>query len=341
MIDLPMPRARWPHHWLALTSALNLILATAMAAVVALGGRSPALAIGMVLAAASFIVIVGAALLQAMRWLLEHRGGPSWFVVPMAVLLNAALLALTLSLGETWLGLSPPADLLPAAMPILALAGMAALILGMGIMLDEVARALRAEQLTLEAQLASVAARPNSHALFNTLTAIRAAIRRDPEHAERLVGHLALLLRVAPDPRDRLTVPLEEEMKVVTAYLEIEATRSGRLSCAIEVPPELGGCAVPPGVLRTLVENSVTHVVKAWPGPRRLRVTAGVVGDVLELGVWDDGPGFGLEAVPPGRGLDRLRQRLEALYGAEAGLKVRRRDEGTLVTVRVPVRRAA
>ncbi len=81
------------------------------------------------------------------------------------------------------------------------------------------------------------------------------------------------------------------------------------------------------------------HVAQVRPGLMRLRIKAAVVGDTLELGVWDDGPGFSLGAIPPGHGLDTLRGRLDALYGAAAGLAVDRREEGTMVIIHVPVRR--
>ncbi len=102
------------------------------------------------------------------------------------------------------------------------------------------------------------------------------------------------------------------------------------------MPPDLAGCEVPPFALQTVVENSVRHAAERRLGPTRLRVTAGVVGNTLELGVWDDGPGFSLDGIPTGRGLDTLRQRLD-VYGAAGGVRVDRREEGTMVTIWLPV----
>jgi signal transduction histidine kinase len=52
--------------------------------------------------------------------------------------------------------------------------------------------------------------------------------------------------------------------------------------------------------------------------------------------VWDDGPGFAAEAMRAGHGLDNLRGRLTARFGANASLEIGRRDGGALVTVWLP-----
>src|SRR5438034_493573 len=68
----------------------------------------------------------------------------------------------------------------------------------------------------------------------------------------------------------------------------------------------------------------------------RLRVEATVRGDQVRLSVWDDGPGFRPDAIRAGHGLDNLRGRLAARFGADASLEIGRRDGGTLVTVALP-----
>ena len=72
-----------------------------------------------------------------------------------------------------------------------------------------------------------------------------------------------------------------------------------------------------------------------------IRIVAARAGETLRLTVWDDGPGFTASAMWPGHGLDSLRARLAARYGATATLSVDRRDGGTLVTVSLPLARAA
>ena len=93
---------------------------------------------------------------------------------------------------------------------------------------------------------------------------------------------------------------------------------------------------MPPLSLHTLVENSVQHVAAARREGGRIRIDAQPLNDGLFLSVWDDGPGFPLDEVPPGHGLDTLRQRLAALYGQGAELGITYMERGKSVTLSLP-----
>ncbi len=195
----------------------------------------------------------------------------------------------------------------------------------------------RARKMALEARLASLESRLQPHFLFNTLNAISALIQEDPDHAERMVERLAALLRFSLDATGRGVVPLADELKIVTDYLEIERTRLGeRLAFVIDAPADVARREVPPLAVQTLVENSVKHAIAPRPGGGRIRVAAAATADELCLTVWDDGPGFTADAMRVGHGLENLQSRLAARYGEAATLTVGRRDGGTLVTVTVP-----
>ena len=92
---------------------------------------------------------------------------------------------------------------------------------------DERARRGRGAAARAEAQLASIESRVQPHFLFNTLNSIAALVHDDPAGAERMTGQLAALLRSALDSTATPLVPLDEELRVVRAYLEIERVRFG------------------------------------------------------------------------------------------------------------------
>ena len=289
---------------------------------------------------------------------IRHRLGGASAVVGWAVTIPAlltlaavgsglacALIVLVEALG--WGGCWP---CLTSAYPINALLTMTAGV-GMtlyesqrlrleGVRLELRARELdheRARKMALEARLASLESRLQPHFLFNTLNAISALIQEDPDHAERMVERLAALLRFSLDATGRGVVPLADELKIVTDYLEIERTRLGeRLAFSIDVPAELARAEVPPLSIQTLVENSVKHAVAPRPSGGRIRVTATATDGAVALAVWDDGPGFSDAALRPGHGLESLQARLQARYGDAATLKIVARDGGTQVTVALP-----
>jgi signal transduction histidine kinase len=195
----------------------------------------------------------------------------------------------------------------------------------------------RTNKMALEARLTMLESRLHPHFLFNTLNAISALVKEDPDEAERTVERLAALLRFSLDATQRGLVPVADELKIVTDYLEIERTRLGeRLSFALKVAPAVTGWMIPPLLVQTLVENSVKHAIAPRPSGGHIRVDASAHDGQLVIGVWDDGPGFSAEAIVPSHGLDNLKGRLAARFGGAATITISARDGGTLITVAIP-----
>jgi signal transduction histidine kinase len=190
----------------------------------------------------------------------------------------------------------------------------------------------KAQPETAQARLSSLESRLRPHFLFNTLNSIMALIPEDPKAAERVTERLAALLRYSLDSSGQSTVPLEQEMKVATDYLEIEKTRFGdRLRYSIDLPGDLMQAEVPPFSVQTLVENSVKY------GGGEIRVTARNGNGRLLLRVWDSGSGFPKDTqLPEGHGLSNLKERLDALWGSNAALEFFREDSGTTVQISLP-----
>ncbi|HTM12836.1 MAG TPA: histidine kinase [Bryobacteraceae bacterium] len=196
----------------------------------------------------------------------------------------------------------------------------------------------RAINLATEAQLASLESRIHPHFLFNTLNSISALIPVDPERAERLMERMAALLRFSLDAHARGLVPLDQEMKIVRDYLEIEQARLGsRLRYQVDTPGEAGDLRLPPLAVQTLIENSIKYAVAPDRMGGEIRVLAHETEGRLQIEVSDTGPGFLLESAPPGHGLDNLRNRLAMLFGETADLRVTRQEGWTTVRLMFPV----
>jgi len=195
----------------------------------------------------------------------------------------------------------------------------------------------RAYKLLAEARLSSLESSIQPHFLFNTLNTIAALIPRDPARAEATVGKLASLLRFSLNAQHNGLVPLEQELKVVRDYLEIEATRFGeRLRYQVLVPASLNSIKVPALSLQILAENAVKHVAAQRTAGAAVEVSARREANTIWLEVADDGPGFSLGAVAPGHGLGNLVGRLELLFGGDGRLDVIREQEKTKVRISFP-----
>jgi signal transduction histidine kinase len=211
--------------------------------------------------------------------------------------------------------------------------------------LDDAASALRtkerdeaeARRLAAEAQLASLESRVNPHFLFNTLNSIAALVHDDPAAAERVTGELASLMRASLESSSTPLVALDEELRVVRAYLDIEAVRFGnRLRYSIQTTGDAGSGMVPRLAIQTLVENSVKYAVSARREGASILVRCARADGRLRVEVQDDGPGFGEAAVVPGHGLALLRSRLEMTFGDGAALRIAGKADATTVSIDLP-----
>jgi len=193
-----------------------------------------------------------------------------------------------------------------------------------------------ARRVAAEAQLASLESRVQPHFLFNTLNSIAALIHDDPAGAERMTGQLASLLRSSLDQQTPL-VPLDEELRTVRNYLEIERVRFGdRLRYDISADRAAGDVHVPRLAVQTLVENSVKYAVSPRREGASIAVRASSDNGHVRVEVEDDGPGFDATAAPDGHGLALVRERLARMLGERASLHIDSRIGRTSVVIELP-----
>jgi sensor histidine kinase YesM len=194
-----------------------------------------------------------------------------------------------------------------------------------------------ARRLAAEAQLASIESRVQPHFLFNTLNSIAALVHDDPAGAERMTGQLAALLRSALDSTAVPVVSLDEELRIVRAYLDIERVRFGeRLRYDVRLGDGTASARVPRMALQTLVENSVKYAVSPRREGGSIAVTAAMNDGGIRVTVEDDGPGFDAAVRLEGHGLALLEARLAMLFGERASMRVDSRPGHTAVTIEVP-----
>jgi two-component system sensor histidine kinase LytS len=197
------------------------------------------------------------------------------------------------------------------------------------------------------AEARALQARMNPHFLFNALNALVALTTVAPRAVPRAIGRLRQFLRASFDQNDRLLVPLEEELAVVRAYLDIESLRfSDRLKVEQAIDPGLLKALMPPFSFQPLVENAIQHGVRSSPHAGRLCLVIRARGPWLEMSVSDDGQGVPSTEVEhvffaerqPVHALTLLRRRLQTLFGCSFQLQVRSEiGEGTTVSMRIPL----
>lgn len=152
---------------------------------------------------------------------------------------------------------------------------------------------LRAELTEQKMSMLYLKSQVNPHFLYNTLDTIRiqAQLNGDKQVAEllmRLVDFFRLSVKV-----DRPMVPLDEEMELLEAYMDLMCYRYPELKCKYDIDPELTMMQVPNFIMQPIVENSLLHGLKNKGYRGQVAISARRFGeDKMEILVRDTGSGF-------------------------------------------------
>ncbi len=212
---------------------------------------------------------------------------------------------------------------------------------------------LRAELTEQKMSMLYLKSQVNPHFLYNTLDSIRiqAQLDGDKKVADllmRLVDFFRRSVKV-----NQPMVPLEDELELLEAYLELMCYRYPELECDYDVEPALYDQLVPNFILQPIVENSLLHGLKNKGYRGAVTISAQRQGDTaMEICVRDTGSGFA-----PGKkaavdemllhydrqapklegnsiGLLNVQKRIKLLCGREYGLSYTE-NEGGGVTARL------
>lgn len=190
-----------------------------------------------------------------------------------------------------------------------------------------------------QAQLEALKMQLHPHFLFNTLNSISALVHKDPEAADEMIGELGNFLRLTLQNHAGAEVTLEQELRFLTSYLEIERIRfQDRLAVQMEIDPDTLQALVPNLILQPIIENAIRHGIARRSGSGRIEVRSRQIDARLRLEILDDGPGLSRQHTE-GIGLSNVRERLKALYGSDWEFRISTRVEGgACVEIGIPFR---
>jgi LytS/YehU family sensor histidine kinase len=178
------------------------------------------------------------------------------------------------------------------------------------------------------------------HFLFNTLNDIAELIHEDPERADGMLMTLSDLLRASLAQTNQRDVSLQQELALLTRYLDISRMRfRDRLSIDVDVPATVHDAMVPSLILQPIVENAIRHGVARLGGGGHVWISAHRIGDRLRLEVRDNGPGPSANADVEGIGLRTTRERLREQFADAARFELAHRsDGGAIASIEIPFR---
>lgn len=189
------------------------------------------------------------------------------------------------------------------------------------------------------ADLRLLQAQLEPHFLYNTLANLRQLIRIDSQRALTMLEQLIRYFKLALPSFAQERVPLDSEVALVRAYVELFQERMQPApELTLSVPGDVRNQAILPGSVLCLVENAMKHGRPLNGSALQLHVSTLHVGDRLLIDVRDNGPGLGtrLDTESTGTGLRNLQDRLRLSYDSFANVALRQDDLGCIATLDLP-----
>ncbi len=183
---------------------------------------------------------------------------------------------------------------------------------------DARVRALEADKLRTQAELAQLRSHLEPHFLLNTLNAIAGLVTEDPREMQTL----------------------DEQIEWLRRYAQILETRhAGHLAFHWEVGGGTQRALLPRLLLQPLVENAVKHGALMRAGGGKITVRTELAdGPKLICTIEDNGPGVPNKATRPGAfGLLSVRRRLALRYSDGATLRLESSPAGPRSVVELPL----
>ena len=210
------------------------------------------------------------------------------------------------------------------------------------------------EKETINLRQAALNAQMNPHFIFNCLNSIQSfVIQGDSKNSSRYLSKFAQLVRETLHTSMESSIRLEEEVKMLENYLELEKLRHEKFSYKIEIAKDLNlfDTELPPLLVQPIVENSILHGLVEEKEDGFVHVHYKKEADFLVIEVIDNGIGMEAsqkkkqvsEALHQSVGMKNTQKRLKMLgnalqkeaFNIETLKNADGTVEGTKVTMRI------
>lgn len=137
----------------------------------------------------------------------------------------------------------------------------------------------------------------NPHFIFNALGSIQSFLyKNEPEKAANYLGHFSKLTRAILQNSSKELITLEDEIKSLKNYIEIEQMRQDHYfnyEIVKDDNIELDFIYVPPTIIQPFVENAIQHGLNGLPlGVGRLKIELTQLERYIRIQIIDNGKGL-------------------------------------------------
>lgn len=200
-------------------------------------------------------------------------------------------------------------------------------------------RKMEAENLSKEAELFKLRQQLQPHFLFNSLNSISALTGSNPGKARHMIQQLSDFLRGTLRKNEQQWNTLEEELKYLELYLEIEKVRFGhRLQTQIiYTDDDILTYRLPALLLQPVVENAIKFGLYDTTGDVMIKIIVSKEDHHLKIIV--ENP-FDAETTQPfkgtGFGLSSIQRRLFLLFARNDLLKTKKDNDNFYTIILIP-----
>ena len=193
------------------------------------------------------------------------------------------------------------------------------------------------KNLVIEAELRSLKFQINPHFIFNSLNSMSALTEIDPLKAKKMIIKLAEFLRFILKTNELNKNSLNEELKNIRLYLEIERIRfEEKFEYIEEIHDGCNNIEIPSMILQPLFENAIKHAVYETLDKVILKLTCGLQDDFLKIILENNYDNTTPAQRGAGVGLKNIRERLKLIYNGDNLLKVKKERGIFKVTLYIP-----
>jgi LytS/YehU family sensor histidine kinase len=167
----------------------------------------------------------------------------------------------------------------------------------------------------LETELRFLKAQTNPHFLFNTLNNIYGLARKKSDDTAEVVMKLSKLLRFMLYETNKPYIPIEDEVRVMEDYIELEKIRyNKRLRIDFDKAIDNQHEPIAPLILLPFVENAFKHGAGETINDSYIKIEIRLQESSLYFFVENSKPDDSLSVITEKIGLSNVRRQLELMY---------------------------
>lgn len=193
------------------------------------------------------------------------------------------------------------------------------------------------KNLVTEAELRSLKFQINPHFIFNSLNSMSALTEIDPKKAKQMIIKLADFLRYTLANNDKQTTTLNEELKNIKLYLDIEKIRfEDKFDYVEELAEQCGKVQIPSMLLQPLFENAIKHAVYETLEKVIIKLTCTEQDKFLKISISNNFEGESHKK-GAGVGLKNIKDRLALIYHQDNLMEVKKDNGFFTVNIYIPL----